>query len=149
MCAIFVVVGIPIGIDGANWKNPEHDYWTPLMIAAYNNNDGSCVVVLCMFLFDRWCALTVIISFFVVLCPYPQVQLNFYWTPVEIMIPHCGTLPIVLVKRPCTSSHTARILLTAAIKVKRLPIYWRDMLTSLLEAKKIPWPCCIPKFHLD
>ena len=71
MCAIFVVVGIPIGIDGANWKNPEHDYWTPLMIAAYNNNDGSCVVVLCMFLFDRWCALTVIISFFVVLVPIP------------------------------------------------------------------------------
>ena len=34
------------GIDGANWKNPAHDSWTPLMIAAYNNRDVAVDILL-------------------------------------------------------------------------------------------------------
>jgi hypothetical protein len=34
------------GIDGANWKNPDHDDWTPLMIAAINNNVGAAEIIL-------------------------------------------------------------------------------------------------------
>ena len=69
MCAIFLLLGFFVGIDGANWKNPEHDYWTPLMIAAYNNNDGPCVVVLqAFFLFDRLFALTACFHSLLYLC---------------------------------------------------------------------------------
>ena len=33
-------------IDGCNWHNENHDEWTPLMIASYNNHEDAVKILL-------------------------------------------------------------------------------------------------------